>query len=488
MEKIFTDNLRFTDEYGRERIFTGMNVVDKKDYDRKNPYYGYPADTFPFKEFKERGFDIIRLGFTWCALEPFPGRYNKKLIDSLHKFLDKCEEYGIYAFLDCHQDLYSSYCYGDGAPKWATLTAPYTPHKQIAVWAEGYFYGRACHKAFDNFWANTKYQGKGLQDWFGEMWRFIAKEFSSHKAFFGFDFLNEPFPGTDGGKIFRKLIANTVKKSVTDKRISVKEMAKEVLGEEKPKALDQFPGEVFKDVVSCCAGLVKNFDENLYSPFISKMGEYVREVTNDGIFFIDDNYYSNLGIPCCSKNIKINSQNEPLQCYAPHAYDLMVDTPAYKYANDSRVGMIFDEHRKTQERLGVPCIIGEWGSRADGDGWYKHFDFLLKKFDSYKWSNTYWCYYDGILKEDFMKLLTRPHPKAVTGIIKKYEYDKENRTFILLYIQDKEYTVPTVIYTDKEPKEIILNGEYKITKLSEAMGYDIEITTKPGENEIAIRF
>ena len=488
MEKISTDKLRFVDEYGRERIFTGMNVVDKKDFDIDNPGFGYPADTFPFEEYKARGFDMIRLGFTWSAMEPAPGHYNEKLIESLKAFLDKCEEYGIYAFLDCHQDLYSSYCYGDGAPRWATITDEFTPHKQLAVWAEGYFYGRACHRAFDNFWNNVEYNKKGLQDYFADMWKHLATELGGHPALFGYDFLNEPFPGADGGKIFRKLIANVVKTSVIDKRVSLSQMAKEALGPDKPKALDQFPAEVFKKVGSVCDDLVKKFDEEKYSPFISKMGNAVREIRDDGILFVDNNYYSNLGIPCCNKAIEVNGKKDSLQCFAPHAYDLMVDTPAYKYANNSRVGMIFDEHRKTQERLGVPCIIGEWGSSAEGDGWYPHFRFLLKKFDNYKWSNTYWCYYDGILEKDFMCLLTRPHPKAVAGEIKEYEYDCENGVFTLTFEQKEKCKKPTVIYIDRDAESIETNGKVKVVKHKVDIGSDIEIKTEPGINTVKITF
>ena len=170
MDQIKVSGMRFLDEHGRERILNGMNVVDKKDFDEKNPGYGYSADKFPFEEFRARGFDVIRLGFTWGAMEPKPGHYNQKLIDDLCAFLDKCEEYGIYAYLDCHQDVWSPACYGDGAPRWATLTDKYKPVKPLAVWAEPYFYGNACFRAFDNFWDNAQYNRKGLQDYFADMW------------------------------------------------------------------------------------------------------------------------------------------------------------------------------------------------------------------------------------------------------------------------------------------------------------------------------
>lgn len=488
MDIITIEGMRFVDEYGRERIFSGMNVVDKKDYDEKNPGYGYDPDKFPFEEFRARGYDMIRLGFTWCAMEPKPGHYNEALISDLCKFLDKCEEYGIYAYLDCHQDVYSSYCYGDGAPRWATITDKYVPRKQIAVWAEPYFYGNACFRAFDNFWANVKYNQKGLQDYFADMWKHLADAVKDKPALFGFDFLNEPFPGADGGKIFRKAVLGVAKATVTNSRINKKELVKQALGSEKIRVLDQYTGEVVRKATEGCDDIVRRFDTERYSPFVSKMATAVREVTDKGSMFMGNNYYSNLGIPCCNTPVRINGTIETKQVYAPHAYDLMVDTPAYKYASNSRVGMIFDQHRRTQERLGIPCLVGEWGSCAEGDGWYPHIRFLQAKFDSYKWSNTYWCYFDDILEQDFMKVLTRPRPKAVTGEIVSYKYDHDKGEFKLKYKQDKKYKVPTIIYVDKKPEEIKCDGKYKIIELPGNIGFDIEIKTDIGEHEIEIEF
>ena len=53
MDKIFVSGMTFVDEYGRERIFSGMNVVDKKEYIADSPEYGYNPETFPFEEFKD---------------------------------------------------------------------------------------------------------------------------------------------------------------------------------------------------------------------------------------------------------------------------------------------------------------------------------------------------------------------------------------------------------------------------------------------------
>lgn len=489
MDIIKVDGMRLVDQYGRERILSGMNVVDKKPYDENNPHFSHKASEFPLEEFRARGYDLIRLGFTWGAMEPSPGKYNEVLIQDLCDFLDECEKHGIYAYLDCHQDVYSPHCYGDGAPRWATITDKYKPTKPLAVWAEPYFYGKACFRAFDNFWANVQYNKKGLQDYFADMWKHVILATKDKPALFGYDFFNEPHPGADGGKIFRTLIKSLAKNTITDKRVSLSKLVKVgVFSDEKIKVLDQYGGDVFRKITSECDDIVKRFDSERYSPFINKMATAVREVNDKGIMFMENNYYSNLGIPCCNTPVTVNGERESQQIFAPHAYDLMVDTPAYKYASNSRVGMIFDQHRATQERLGVPVVVGEWGSCAEGDGWYPHIRFLQDKFDSYKWSNTYWCYFDDILKQDFMKVLTRPRPKAVTGTIVSYKYDHDDGVFKIKFNQDKKYKVPTIIYVDRKPEEIECDCKYKLIELPGNIGYDIEFKTEPGTNKIKIKF
>ena len=95
MLKIHTESRRFIDEYGRERIFTGMNVCDKDNFGTGKTDYAYDPDNFPFERFTELGFNIIRLGFTWSVIEPQPKVYNNKFLASVGRFLDKCEEKGI---------------------------------------------------------------------------------------------------------------------------------------------------------------------------------------------------------------------------------------------------------------------------------------------------------------------------------------------------------------------------------------------------------
>lgn len=488
MDAIKVQGMKFIDSYGRERIFNGMNVCDKTDYVPGFVANQFSDDLFWVDEFKKLGFNIIRLGMTWSVVEPERGKYNEEYLNSIEKIMDYCHENGIYVYLDMHQDLYNAKTgAGDGAPEWATDAGPYKFQKTRFVWAEGYFWGKAVHRAFDNFWANKQVDGEGLLDSFANMWGHVADRFKDHPALFGFDVFNEPFPGKDGGKVFRNMIGKLVRVTLVDRRLSRCKLLKDVLGKEKIKVLDHYTGEVFRDIVNAGAKLVNKFDRERYMPFLNKTSSKIREVTDKGILFIENCYYSNLSIPCANMPIEVNGKREPQQCFSPHGYDLMVDTPLYKYASNERVDAIFSQHRVTQERMGNPVLVGEWGGHSEGTEWFPHIEFLIDTFNKYKWSTTYWAYWKELLDEPIMTLLSRPYPRAVTGEISEFYHDRKNDEFVLSYNQEKDYDAPTVIFAHKKVKEIVVDGESEIIPITDSAS-DIEIRTGKGKHTVKIIF
>ena len=72
------------------------------------------------------------------------------------------------------------------------------------------------------------------------MWKHVAERFKNHPALFGFDLMNEPFPGTDGGKVFRKLIMSIAKTVLTDKRCKKLWMLKQLITGNAIKCLEPF--------------------------------------------------------------------------------------------------------------------------------------------------------------------------------------------------------------------------------------------------------
>lgn len=489
MERIFTKGTAFVDDQGRERIFNGVNLCDKGWYDenhKRNHVYKY--DEKMFRTLAENGFNIVRLGMTWEAIEPQPGKYNDEYIEAIRGMLDMCEKYGLYAYLDMHQDLYSFFDegIGDGAPLWACLTNGHKIHKTRVVWAEGYFWGKAVHACFDNFWTNKEYQGKGLLDYFADMWAYVAEKLGDHPALFGFDMLNEPFPGSDGGRVFKKLIAGLIKATLTDKRINRGKLIKDAIKLDIPAVLDQYNGGVLRDIAKNAEELIAKFDKERYTPFLNKTAAAIRKSTDKGIMFIDNCYYSNLSIPCAAGPITYGDKKEEHTCFAPHGYDFMVDTDLYKHASSSRTDAIFGEHENTQKRLGIPVIVGEWGGYSEGNEWYPHIHHLLRFFDDRKWSNTYWAFHEGLIGNPLMEELNRPYPRAVTGEIIAYRHDRKENTFTLSYKQENAVDCSTLIYLPAEPVSVECSGKYELKPL-EYGGFELEVRTDCGTNEIRVR-
>ncbi len=490
MLKISTFEKIFIDSEGRQRIFNGMNLCDKGYHKEgeKRKIYEVPYNEELISSLSEKGFNLIRLGLTWDAVEPQPNQYDEEYLDKIQKVADLCEKHGIYFYLDMHQDLYGGRL-GDGAPEWACLTdgAEFKPTK--FVWAEGYFWGKAVHKSFDNFWANKEYNGVPLQTYFCNMWKHVAERFKDHPALFGFDLLNEPFPGTDGGKVFRKLIAGVAKCVLFDKRCKILWLAKQLFSGNAIRCLEPFDDStLFRKATSGGDALIKKFDTGAYSQFINRTAKAVREVTDNGIIIMENSYYSNLGIPYSTPAVNYDGKREEKLCFAPHAYDIMVDTPEYKYASNNRVGSIFDEHRRSQERLNVPVIVGEWGGQSEGTDWLYHIDYLLDKFDGNQWGQTYWAYYEGLLENPIMSCLERTSPVAVCGKIDKYYLDRENNCFVLTYTQDKEYSVSTEVFVHKAYKSIECDAEYTAEPIGKNGAAMIKITAAPGKHSIRINF
>lgn len=486
MERISVQGMSLVDEYGRERIFNGVNLVCKSG-DGRVPE-NWTEDMF--KRLSELGINLARLGLIWSAIEPLPGIYNDQYLDKMEHFVDLCNKYGIYVYLDMHQDVWCAVKgYDDGAPPWATLTDGYQFKEAKVIWAEGYYFGKATHHAFDHFWANDKVNGKGLQDYFADMWKHVILRFKDKENILGFDVFNEPFPGSDGGKAFKKMLGSAVK-TILSKRVkkvqAIKNMIKGDLATEALAVLDD--PNVLRSGTSGADDLIRKFDTEKYYPFLKKIASEIRSVTDKGIIFMEACYYSNISVPSSTPRIRYDDGKlEENLVFSPHGYDLTVDSYMTNTASNARVETIFNEHKRTQQRLQVPVIVGEWGGMVPGCDEYPHLEHLLEYFDDNHWSHTYWLFWPGLAEERIMKIIARPYPIAVPGKIIKYNFNRKTNTFTLKFTAEEESEKKVEIYAPTVPTEVISDKKATVEKIGDSDAVVVCILPSKGENEITVK-
>lgn len=81
----------------------------------------FPLDEADFHLGRLRcmGFTFLRFLITWEAVEHSgPQQYDNEYLDYLKSMMEKCATHGISVFVDFHQDVWSRWTGGDGAPAW----------------------------------------------------------------------------------------------------------------------------------------------------------------------------------------------------------------------------------------------------------------------------------------------------------------------------------------------------------------------------------
>jgi endoglycosylceramidase len=182
-----------TDARGRVVIVHGVNMVYKR------PPYAPDAIGFDDADaafLAREGFNAVRLGVIWKAVEPQPGVYDDAYLDRIAKTVAVLRRRNILTQLDFHQDQLNERFYGEGFPDWA-IQDDGLPNKPDFGFGPNYLLLASLERAFDHFWANDPGpDGVGLQDHYAAAWRHVAQRFRGDRGLLGYDLFNEPFPGT----------------------------------------------------------------------------------------------------------------------------------------------------------------------------------------------------------------------------------------------------------------------------------------------------
>ena len=154
--RLIIEDGKFKDALGREVLLRGINVAGDAKYPSQPSVPSHVVDNFfdgdsaifhqrpfpledahmHFARIKKMGYNTIRYVFTWEAIEAAgPGRYDETWIEQTIATLRIAKEYGFYIFMDPHQDVWSRFTGGSGAPMWTLYACGLNPQSFAATQA-----------------------------------------------------------------------------------------------------------------------------------------------------------------------------------------------------------------------------------------------------------------------------------------------------------------------------------------------------------------
>jgi Glycoside hydrolase family 5 C-terminal domain/Cellulase (glycosyl hydrolase family 5) len=150
-KNIATKNEWFVDRTGRAMILHGINLGGSTklplmplipSHQRENFYesvYTVSSVGRPFllsqsdehfQRLDQWGYRFIRLLVTWEGIEHAgPGKYDEEYLNYIQAIVKKAGDYNINVFIDPHQDVWSRFTGGDGAPYWTLEKVGFDPLK-----------------------------------------------------------------------------------------------------------------------------------------------------------------------------------------------------------------------------------------------------------------------------------------------------------------------------------------------------------------------
>lgn len=247
-----TQEDRFLDQEGRILLPRGCNLggdskvpiqpngrttyLESLDTSQTPSFTGRP---FPLEEadrhfsfLSQAGFNFLRMVIPWEAIEPTgPGVYDETYLAYLRKILKKAGEYDFSILIDPHQDVWSRWCGGDGAPLWTLASIGINPEAIEAcgaairqqsnpttytpmLWPSNYS-RYASATMFSLFFAShdlaphCTHEDQALSMWLQERyiaaWRHLYRRIKDCKNVVAFEVMNEPHHGFIGQEDIRLL-------------------------------------------------------------------------------------------------------------------------------------------------------------------------------------------------------------------------------------------------------------------------------------------
>jgi endoglycosylceramidase len=425
LPQLSTTGKWITDTDGNVVILRGVNLVSKTS--RTPEQLGF--DERNAELLAKHGFSVVRLGVTWCNVQPDPrssitGKgYDDRYLTSLERTIELLAQFGIYTLVDFHQDAYGA-PWGYGAPAWAVVKGGKSnPHYGFFICTLGgdklRLEGRNlevqtdCDFALDAFWLNNTVEGLGLWEHYSRMQQHVATFLRGQGGnIFGYDLLNEPTTGSDW--------------------------------------VEAYGGEGI-DLSHGC----RRFDKEKLAKFYEYIFPNLRRAHPEAILWFEPNVLHGLGSPTylpvfVEKNIGFNFHN-----YDPG--NEKATPPISSYQRPVTNALAY------QEQANVPMITSEYGGEVPFESPEKYAELMEKIqgiLDKSNLSYIFWAYFNnptypfflpskpskqGIVEDmskallppnvQEMKLsaLTRVYPRIISGKPESFIFNPQAKTFHLEY-------------------------------------------------------
>jgi endoglycosylceramidase len=388
-----------TDDKGRVVILHGVNMVFKREPFAPDAA-GFGRDDADF--LARHGFNTVRLGVIYKALEPQPGKYDDAYRERIFRTARMLGRRGIFPQIDFHQDMYNERFQGEGFPDWAVQDDG-LPAEPKRGFPQNYLFMAALWRAYDHFWANDPGPGGvGLQDRYAAAWRHVAKRFRSKPWLLGYDLFNEPWPGS---------------------------------------------------VWTTCANPVgcPLFDGGPLTSFSKKMISSVREVNGRKLIWYEPNVIFNSGADTHHGDTGDDSTGMSFHIYClPEAFSIPGLPPE---ACDALERLVLTNAEEQTDRTGDALLISEFGATDN----LETIGRIVEASDDSMVSWQYWHYCacddpttagPGVqalvidankpptgdnVKDAKLGVLKRPYPQVVAGTPTGYGFDVDTKRFQLSY-------------------------------------------------------
>jgi len=412
----------FTDKQGRQRLWHGVNVVSKE-----QPFLPYVTEQ-DAAMLLSMGASVVRLGVMMPGMYPSGPVLNVTYLDEVEKIVDFLHDRGLATILDLHQDVLAPKICGEGTPDWmldvASLHAmplpfpagleevdvdPSTGHPKSCApmgllkaigWSMWYMTDQ-CGKAFAQL-----YDGEGpMAQAFASYWRDVARRFKGHPGVLAYELLNEPWLGDHVKDPLLLLEAGRAEKLHVSK-------------------------------------------------YMQRMHDIVKAADPDALIFYAPAEVNNRAM----RRVGYEEGFLPEAAMAYHVYCVVgtdsegPTTTFLKELCHFNDGFTLKQRQDDIARLRTAGFVTEFGGVGASATGLAEVEFVLAHFDAMQ-PPTSWAFWDigevtrqnASSKAAYMKVLARPYPRAVAGVLHTIHFDTVTGAFEMSYTADATASTEVVL-------------------------------------------